>query len=56
MTDTGQAVVEGSPLSIPLSTYWRQLAAVINFIEKIMACASVSDMGEDSGVLSNRIG
>jgi hypothetical protein len=52
--NAGQALVEGSPLSIPLSSYWRQLTAIINLIEKIMACASVSNMSEDSGVLSSR--
>ena len=51
--NTGQALIEGSTLSIPLSSYWRQLAAIINLIEKVMACASVSDMGEDSGMLSS---
>ena len=56
MNNTGQALSEGSPLSIPLSAYWRQLTAVINFIEKIMAFASVSDVGEDSGVLSYQTG
>ena len=56
MYNTGQALIEGSPLSIPLSSYWRQLTAVVNFIEKIMACASVSDTSEDSGVLSSRTG
>ena len=54
MYNTGQALIEGSPLSIPLSSYWRHLTAVVNFIEKIMACASVSDTSEDSGVLSSR--
>ena len=54
INNSGQALVEGSPLSIPLSSYWRQLTAIINLIEKIMACASVSDMSEDSGMLSSR--
>ena len=46
----GKALFEGSPPTLPLSSHWRQLAAIISLLEKILAYASMSDAEENSGL------
>ena len=51
VTIIGHGLIEGSTQAVPLSSYWRQLATIINLLEKILSYASVADIEENPGLI-----